>query len=403
MAKNFAYRARDQRGSVQNGLMAAENEIGVANFIRSKGWFVVEIKEKKETSISFDLSKFKKVSVGDLAIYTRQFSAMIDAGLPLVNTLNILEQQTLNPKLKLATAEVYKAVQNGESLSKAMAKHSQIFPQLMVSMVEAGEVGGVLDTVMQRLAGQFEKDQKMNAKVKGAMTYPVVVLCVAFLIVTGIITFILPNFARMFEDIGVQLPLPTRILMGLSSFFAQYWWLMLFLLGGAIFGFGRWASTETGKRRIDEIMLRLPLFGELVRKVAIARFSRTLGTLLQGGVGIIQALDVVKRVAGNYVIANAIAGAQVSIKEGQGLTAPLKESKVFTPMALQMMAIGEETGSLDRLLEKVADMFENEVDEVVGGLSKIIEPLLMVFLGGIIGGIVLAIFMPMFEIMNAVH
>ena len=403
MAKTFLYQAKDRSGQLLTGTILAENENAVAAFIRGKGYFVTNIKRKNEaSSLSGIIKNLQRITSKDLAVFCRQFSTMVDAGLSLIACLNILIEQTYNSRLKLALQDIYRKVQEGESLSKSMQDHPRVFPSLMVSMIEAGELGGVLDDVLNRLAVHFEKEHKMNEKVKSAMTYPIVVIIMAVLVVVFILTFVLPTFMHMFEQMKVELPLPTRILLATSGFVTNNWLLLLVFFVALGLGFTILYKRPKAKQYIDKVILYLPVFGMLLRKIAIARFSRTLGTLIRGGVPIISALEVVKKTTANTSMISALTSAQASVREGLGLSTPLGASSIFTAMVVQMIAVGEETGELDKMLDKIADFYENDVDDVVSRLSSMLEPLLIAFLGIVIGLIVISVALPMFDAITAV-
>lgn len=403
MAKTFQYKAKDRTGQVMSGTILAENQAAVAAFIRDKGYFVTQIKEVSEQSaLKRFIDSLSSVNIKDLSIFCRQFATMVDAGMSMVACLNVLIEQTYNPKLKKALQEIYKKVQEGETLSKSMSEYSGVFPTMMVSMVEAGEVGGVLDIVLNRLATHFEKEHKLNEKVKSAMTYPAVVIFMAISAVVFILTFVLPTFTKMFSDMKIELPLLTRVLLKLSDILQQYGLFLLIVIIVAVYGFILASRQEKFKKVMDQIVLTLPVFGMLWRKIAIARFSRTLSTLVRGGVPLITAIDVVKKSTANTQMISSLTSAQASIREGLGLSTPLGSSSLFTPMVIQMVSIGEETGELDKMLEKVADFYESDVDDIVGRLSSMLEPVLIGFLGVIIGLIVIAVVMPMFDAVTAV-
>lgn len=403
MAKTFLYQAKDRSGQLLTGTILAENENAVAAYIRGKGYFVTNIKRKNEaSSLSGIINSLRRITSKDLAIFCRQFSTMVDAGLSLIACLNILIEQTYNPRLKLALQDLYRKVQEGESLSKSMQDHPRIFPSLMVSMIEAGELGGVLDEVLNRLAIHFEKEHKMNEKVKSAMTYPIVVITMAILVVAFILSFVLPTFTQIFVQMKVELPLPTRILLATSYFVTHYWLWLFGLLISKIYIFIIMYKQPRAKLYIAQLILRLPVFGMLWRKIAIARFSRTLGTLIRGGVPIISALDVVKKTTANVNMINALTAAQASVREGLGLSTPLGASSIFTAMVVQMIAVGEETGELDKMLDKIADFYESDVDDIVGRLSSLLEPIIIAVLGIIIGLIIIAIVLPMFDAVTSI-
>lgn len=403
MAATFTYKAKDRTGQLLTGSILADSEAAVAAYIREKGYFVMQIKKKSSTD-SFEsvLENLHRVGIKDLAVICRQFSTMVDAGLSLVACLNILIEQSSNPRIKSALQDVYKKVKEGETLSRALGAHPNIFPAIMVNMIEAGEIGGVLDDVLNRLATHFEKEHKLNEKVKSAMTYPAVVLSMAVIVVTFIITFVLPTFMQMFAGMKMELPLPTRVLLGLSTFLRENALLLLIALLTGICGLAVALKRPKVKKTFDEFILKLPIFGVLARKIAIARFSRTLSTLVRGGVPILSAIEVVKKTMVNLSMVDALGKAQVNVKEGIGLASTLAASKVFTPMVIQMVAIGEESGALDKMLEKVADFYESDVDDMVGRLSSILEPVIVGMLGVVIGFIVIAIVIPLFDVITNV-
>lgn len=400
MSKTFVYKAKDRTGQLVEGSLIADSQMAAATFVRNKGYFVTQIKEQRtEISLAF-ISSLRPVKTKDLAVVCRLFATMMDAGLSMISCLNILIDQTYNPRLKKSLQQVYKKVQEGQSLSKAMEEETGVFPTIMISMINAGEVGGVLDIVLARLAVHFEKEHKLNEKVKSAMTYPAVVITMALLSITFILTFVFPTFIQMFDNMKVELPLPTRILLGISGFLQNYWMLLLPLGVASIYGASLALKKQEVRKAVDPLLLRVPVFGMLWRKIAIARFSRTMSTLVRGGVPIITALEVVKKTAGNTQLIVALAKAQESIREGLGLASPLGASMVFTPMVVQMVAVGEETGELDKMLEKVADFYESDVDDMVSRLSTLLEPILIGVLGVIIGLMIISIILPLFDIVT---
>jgi type IV pilus assembly protein PilC len=401
VAKTFAYKAKNMTGQVLTGSILAENEVAVAAHIREKGYFVTQIKvEGGANAVAEFVENLHRVNTKDLALFCRQFSTMIDAGLPIISCLHVLIAQTENRRLQKALQNVYQKIKEGDTLSRSLKDYPRIFPDIMINMIEAGEVGGVLDDILNRLATHFEKEHKLNQKVKSAMTYPIVVMIMAILSVIFILTFVLPTFMEMFISMKMELPLLTRILVAISNFLRNY---APFLLAGVVgLGYGFLHASRQKKSRIimDEMALKLPTIGTLFHKIAIARFSRTLSTLMRGGVPIITALDVVKKTVGNLSMTAALAKAQVELQEGVGLSATLATSKVFTPMVIQMVAIGEESGALDKMLEKIADFYESEVEDMVGRLSSIIEPVIIGFLGVVIGFIVVSIALPLFDVIT---
>jgi len=404
MQRAYEFRARDRSGLPQQGIITADSAGAVAATLRSKGYFITSIKEQRSSIWQRDLAFFeKKMTITDLALYARQFSVMIDAGLTILSVLGVLVEQTENKQLKTATQAVLSDVQGGETLAQAMSKHPTIFPVVMVSLVEAGELGGVLNEVMDRLATHLEKEHKMVSKVKGAMAYPASVLVIATLVVSGIVTFILPTFEQLFHSANVELPFVTQLLLYISRLFRQHYLIVFGVLAIGLYSILRVLSLPQLRPQVDMIKLKLPIWGDIGKKVAVARFCRTLATLLHGGVNILPALDVVKKVADNYVLAEVVTKAQTSIKEGHGLAPQLLHSGVFPTMAVRMIAVGEETGEIDRMLGKIAEFFETEVEDKLNNFSKLIEPLLIVFLAVIIGLIVISVMLPMFDMSSAIH
>jgi type IV pilus assembly protein PilC len=404
--KNFAYKAKDRAGQVITGTFAADSEAAVAAFIREKGYFVTQIKpaaDSGQATYRGMVHLFNPVGVRDLSLFCRQFATMIGAGLSFTTSLAVLADQTQNPRIREAVKDLLAKVTGGESLSRAMRDHPAVFPDIMVSMVEAGEVGGVLDIVLDRLASHFEKEHKLNAGVKSALTYPAVVLCFAGLVVVFILTFVMPRFVELFASLRVKLPAPTLALMAVSDFLQTYGLLLAALLLAAVYGLVLYVRRPRGRELFDMFVLHMPVFGRLMRTVAAARFCRTLSTLLHGGVPIITAIDAVKKTTGNQVMIKAITAAQAGVREGEGLAATLGASGVFPPMVVQMAAVGEETGELDKMLEKVADFYEGEVDDTIGRLSSLLQPILIGILGTVIGAIVVAVLLPIFNLVGNIN
>jgi type IV pilus assembly protein PilC len=400
----FAYKARTRRGEVMQDTVEGENQRAVATSLRQQGLLVIDVKEQGVGQKDL-LEPFKRVKLADLVIFTRQFATMINAGLPIVRSLNILSEQTSNPKLKEVLVAVRKDVESGFALSEALAKHPKVFERLYVEMVRAGEVGGILDIVLLRVASQLEKDQELRRKVKSAMSYPLVVLVLAILAAAFMLIFIVPIFARMFEDLGGTLPLPTRIAMGLSQLLTGVGGIFVaaLLIGGTIF-FLRWIKTDPGRKAWGKAVLKIPVsIGDIVQKVALARFARTLGTLSAAGVPILQSLEITANSAGNWVIENALLNSRDSIREGMPIYKPLESEPVFPLMVTRMISVGEETGDLDGMLTKIAEFYESEVDAAVKSLTSIIEPLMIVVVGGIVGGIIVAMYLPMFKIFELIE
>jgi len=337
-----------------------------------------------------------------VAIFTRQFSVMIDAGLPLVQCLEILGSQQENKVFKRALIQIRQDVESGSNLADAMRKHPKIFNDLFTNMVAAGEAGGILDTILQRLAQYIEKAVKLNAQVKSAMIYPVAVISIAIIVVAVILWKVIPVFAALFKGLGAELPMPTVIVMHLSDFIVDYWWLVGLVIGGTVFFLKRYHETYKGKRVLDGFLLKMPILGLLLRKIAVARFCRTLATLTSSGVPILDGLQITARTAGNSVVEDAIMATRKSVEEGKTISEPLGDTDVFPTMVVQMIAVGEQTGALDTMLSKIAEFYEDEVDVAVAGLMKLLEPVLIAFLGVAIGGIVIAMYMPMFSLIGKV-
>jgi type IV pilus assembly protein PilC len=396
----FEYKGRTLAGNSVAGEMQAKDRQELERLLRGRRILVSQV-NKKPTEIKLSFGS-KRVAKVDVSRFTRQFSTMIGAGLPMVQCLEILGSQAERPEMRRIVNDVRESVSSGTTLSEALSKHRKVFDELYTNMVEAGEVGGALDTILVRLAVYREKADALVRKVKGAMVYPAVVVVVAIGVTSAMLTFIVPVFAKMFEGLGAELPAPTQIVLNISNFLQNNILLMLFLIVAGALGFRFWVKTDGGKLAFDKFMLKTPLFGTLIRKSAVARFTRTLGTLLQSGVSILDALDITAKTAGNKVIQLAIRKSVLSIAEGDTITAPLKESGVFPPMVTQMIHVGEKTGGLDDMLGKIADFYDEEVDAAVSALTSIIEPVIIVFMGAVIGGILIAMYLPMFDIIGKI-
>ncbi|HDS01096.1 MAG TPA: type II secretion system F family protein [candidate division Zixibacteria bacterium] len=355
---------------------------------------------RKPTNINLKIGTgIKKI---EISRFTRQFATMIGAGLPMVQCLDILSQQMESAEFRRVVADIKESVQSGTTLSEALGRHKKIFDDLFVNMVEAGETGGALDVILVRLANYREKADALARKVKGALVYPIVVVIVAIGVTLAMLKFVVPTFAKMFTDLGGTLPEPTRIVMGVSNFVNDYF---LIMIGGAVafvVGFRIALRNRSARLYWDTLKLKLPGFGNLIRKTAVARFTRTLGTLLSSGVSILEALEITAKTAGNMVIQNAVRRSMLSIAEGETITQPLKESGVFPPMVVQMISVGEKTGGLDDMLAKIADFYDEEVDAAVAALTSLIEPIVIVFIGVVIGGIMIAMYLPMFDIIGQI-
>ncbi len=397
----FTYVGKSKRGRVLKGELEAVDERIARIQLKRKNIKVTKLK-KKPKDIFEGLSFMQpKVTKKDLVIFTRQFSTMIDAGLPLVQGLNILAEQMENKTFKGMLKQVTKDVEGGSTLADALNKHPKVFDALFVNLVAAGEVGGILDTILQRLAAYIEKAEKLKSKVKGAVVYPVAVLIIGVLVMIVIMVFVIPVFQEMFSSLGSGLPALTQLVINVSDFTTGN---IHFMIGGlivAIWGFRRYRGTTSGKRNIDILLLKMPIFGELIRKVAVARFTRTLGTMISSGVPILDALEITAKTSGNAVIEEVIYDARSSIAEGQTIADPLSESDIFPGMVTQMISVGESTGALDAMLEKIANFYDDEVDAAVSALTALMEPLMMMLLAGVLGPIVIAMYLPIFQMASA--
>ena len=394
----FEWKGTARNGQTQTGVLVADSKDAVIAMMRRQQIVVTAVKEKgKEIA----LPKFGGgVPPQSIAIFTRQFSVMIDAGLPLVQCLEILGNQQENKTFKRVLIQIRQDVESGSNLADSMRKHPKVFNDLYTNMVAAGEAGGILDTILQRLANYIEKAVKLNAQVKSAMIYPVAVISIACIVVAVILWKVIPVFASLFVSLGADLPMPTRIVIALSNFIADFWWLMLLLFVTGWFATKKYHATYKGKRVLDGLLLKVPVLGILLRKIAVARFCRTLATLTSSGVPILDGLTITARTAGNSIVEDAIMATRKSVEEGKTISEPLGDTEVFPPMVVQMIAVGEQTGALDTMLSKIADFYEEEVDVAVAGLMKLLEPILIAFLGVAIGGIVIAMYMPMFSLIG---
>mgnify|MGYP000005783054 FL=1 len=396
----FTYKSR-VRGKVKTGEVEAEDEKAAVSKLKLQNIRVTTIKKKAGESALFG-PKVHKITTRDVVIFTRQFSTMVDAGLPLVQCLDILGKQSDNPTFGATILKVKKNIETGSNLSESMKKFPKVWDSLYCNLVEAGEVGGILDIILRRLAAYIEKAESLKKKVKAAMVYPGAIMTVAFVVVAFLMVFVIPSFAAVFAGGGQELPGPTKIVMGVSDFFMDQWWVMIGGAVGFIFTFKKVYATERGNIEIDRIALKLPVFGVLIQKVSVAKFSRTLGTLLSSGVPLIEALDICARTSGNKIVEIAVFKTIQAIKEGETIAAPLSREAVFPPMVIQMIDVGEASGSLDKMLSKIADFYDEEVDAAVDGLTALMEPMLMVFLGCIVGFIVVAMYLPIFKMGDAV-
>ncbi len=395
----YVYSGKTRTGQNVSGERVAENKAQLTAILRREQITPVSIKEKGKEFAVPKVAK-GKVSAKELAIFFRQFSVMIDAGLPLVQCLEILGTNQENKAFQKALADVRATVEAGSTLANAMRQYPKIFTDLHTNMIEAGETGGILDTILQRLAGYVEKEVKLKAAVKSALIYPVAVVAIAGLVVGMLLWKVVPIFANLFTGLGVELPLPTRIVMGLSNFVGSFGWVFIILGIGGYFALRAVYATPGGRYTLDSILLKLPVFGILLRKIAVARFTRTLGTLITSGVPLLEALSITARTSGNAVIEQAILKVRKSVEEGRNITDPLKETDIFPNMVTQMIAVGEQTGAMDAMLQKIADFYEDEVDAAVKDMLTLLEPVIIAFLGVVVGGIVISLYLPLFSLIG---
>ncbi|MBN2341945.1 MAG: type II secretion system F family protein [Deltaproteobacteria bacterium] len=403
MAK-FLYDARDKSGRSISGEMEAETAAEVESKLQSNGLSSVNVR-KKPMEIHIKLPFGNKVTAKDLKTFTQQFSTMVDAGLPLVQCLDILGSQSDNKYFGQVLIEIKGYVEGGATFSDALAKYPNIFDSLFVNLVAAGELGGILDTIMKRLAEYIEKKEQLQRKVKGAMVYPTAILIITAVIITILLKWVIPTFEKMFSDFGKEgeLPAPTQFVIGLSRAFQDWWYIFGIVIVVVVTAYRMFVKTPVGRQTMDRIFLSLPIVGSVVQKIAVARFTRTLGTLLSSGVPIIDALNTVAKAAGNSVVEKAVLFARDRISEGRNMSEPLQDAKIFPGMVVQMIAVGEQTGALDIMCNKIADFYDEEVDVAVAALTSMLEPLMMVVIGGVVGGMVIAMYLPIFSIAGTVE
>lgn len=394
----FTYTTRSFAGEMRTATMDAPSRDDVIAQLRRQRLNVVKIDEAAPKK-----PKRGHIKMRDIVILTRQFSTMINAGLPIVQAMTILADQSQNKTLAEIMRKVVFDVESGNTVAEALGKHPQAFSNLYVNMVAAGEAGGILDTILMRLATFMEKNDALIRKVKGAMIYPSVIMAVAAIAVTVLLIFVIPVFENLFTSAGLALPLPTRIVMGASRFLKGYWYIVLGSVGATIFMFRRYRATSDGRLKIDKMMLQVPVLGDVLRKSAVSRFTRTLGTLISSGVSILDGLEITAKTAGNRVVQDAIMESRSSIAGGDTIAQPLKKSGVFPPMVISMISVGEQTGGLDEMLSKIADFYDEEVDASVSNLLSLLEPVMIVFLGVVVGGMVVSMYLPIFDMINAVQ
>lgn len=396
----FEYKGKSVTGVAVQGQIKAKSKAELERILRSNRVLITSV-SRKPSDLNIKIGTgIKKIHISR---FTRQFSTMIGAGLPMVQCLDILSQQMEAAELRKIVGQVKESVQSGTTLSEALRKHKKIFDDLYVNMVEAGEVGGALDTILVRLANYREKADALARKVKGALVYPIVVSIVAIGVTIAMLKWIVPVFAKMFHDLGAELPGPTQVVLQISNLLNDYFWVFILMVVALVVIYKMIGRTANGRLQIDKVKLRIPAVGNLIRKSSVARFARTLGTLISSGVSILDALDTTARTAGNRVVHDAIKRATLSIAEGDTITGPLKESGVFPPMVIQMISVGEKTGGLDEMLNKIADFYDEEVDAAVAALTSLIEPVVIVVMGAVIGGILISMYLPMFDIIGKIN
>jgi len=400
----FNYSVRDKSGRIVKGAVDGESRDAVSAKLREMGYIILEVDQQGGLAALNQITFGTGVKTKDVVIFARQFATMINAGLSLTKCLSILAQQTESAGLRTVIQQVAKDVEAGQSLSDSMSRHPKVFPPIFINMVRAGETGGVLDEVLIRVADHFESEAALKGKIKSAMTYPIAMGALVLLVLAAMMIFVVPTFEGMFKDMGGTLPAPTQLLVNISNFVSSASGAIALVIVIALyFVFRWWVNTTSGRYIWDGVKLRMPVFGTMVQKIALAKFTRTFGTLIAAGVPILSALDIVADTAGNEVVAKAVKGARSAIKEGETIAKPLGESPIFPSMLVQMIAVGEETGALDAMLNKIADFYDEEVSTAVEGLTSIIEPIMMATLGVIVGGMVIALYMPMFQVITLVQ
>ena len=405
MVAVYKYKAIDNTGRPIEAEFHANTKDEVLSMLREKGYTPVkiELQEQKSKDVG-DIGIFqKKVKIKDISVFCKQLYTMLNAGMPLSNALDVLADQTENKVLRLTTKDVYSQVQTGAVLSQAMKKHKKIFPNLLITMVEAGEMTGNLDNVLAKMSEHYEKENKINSKIKGAMVYPAVLSVAAVSVVIFLLTFIMPTFTGMFTSSGVELPLPTRILMGISDALKNYWYIFIAVIGTIIFAINRYGKTETGKRQFDSLKLRIPVVGSSVTKIATSRFTRTLSTLMASGIPIVPAMEAAANVTNNQIVIDGMKKVVEDVKKGLSISYLLKTMHFFPPMVISMVGIGEESGSLEEMLSKTADYYDEELDASIQKMLALLEPLLIIFMGVIVGFIVISMMLPIFDLTQTIQ
>jgi len=399
----FSYRARDNSGQIFSGVIEGDSREAVIDKLREMKYFIISIEQKRHTLLSAEITLFKSIKIRDLAIFYRQFATMVTAGLTLVSCLEILSKQTENKLLANKIDDIKKSVERGSTLADAFTNHPETFSRLYINMIKAGEIGGVLDDILNRMATLMEKEYELRQKIKSAMTYPLFIFGAAFVMGVFVLLFILPQFVGIFQQFGGELPFLTKMLVWFTVVFNRYWYIFFAVLALLAFAFISYSRTKQGHKNIDRIKLKLPVFGNLFLKTSVNRFTRTLGTLIKSGVPIIQSLKISAESIGNDILADAVLKAAERIKEGQSISAPLEESKVFPPMVTQMIMVGEESGELESMLLNVSQFYDQEVERAVEQLTSVIEPILMVIVAGVVGVMVIAMYLPIFSMVNLIQ
>jgi len=398
----FLWEGTTKKDEAKKGEMEAADELAVRTLLRRQGFKSVDVRKKPK-----DLEEYLPFLAGgvkekDVVVFCRIFSTMINAGLPLIQCLDLLAQQEQNKAFAKIIRTIKEDIEGGTSLTDALKKHPKVFDDLFTNLIAAGEAGGILDLVLGRLSNYLEKAMKLKAQVKSAMTYPIAVLVISIAVVTLLLLKVIPVFQKMFEGMGGELPGPTAVVVAMSQFVQSYWWIIFGVLAVALVAFNRFGKTEKGRFMIDSALLKAPIIGPVLKKVAVAKFSRTLSTMMSSGVPILEGLNIVSKTAGNVVIEAALMKTRQSISEGQSIAEPLTAAGIFPPMVVQMIAVGEATGALDNMLNKIADFYDDEVDAAVAGMTALIEPIMMVFLGGVVGGMIIAMYLPIFKMASVV-
>lgn len=403
MAATFTYKVRDKQGQIRTGKIEGQSQSLVVKALREKGLTPIAVEEQKSSALQMEIKipgLSDRVKAKDVVLFSRQFATMVNSGLSLIRALSVLVDQTESASLATVIRQVRSDVEKGTSLSQAMEKHPKVFGELYVAMIKAGEVGGVLDETLERLADMLEANLNLRSKIKSAMAYPIVVGVLILFVTTAMIVFVVPIFADLYEEMGggASLPAPTLVLVGLSNIMTNYWWALILGTVGSAVGFQKWKNTESGRYIWDSAKLKIPVFGKLAHKTALSRFARTFAVLSRTGVPILQAIDIVSATSGNRKMSKALEDVKASVRDGESLAEPLSRHAIFPPMVVQMMTVGEETGALDAMLGKVSDFYNREVDDMVNALTSLIEPLLIVVMGITVGGILIALYLPIFNL-----